>query len=67
MAERLRVSRIHRLKRDANRDAKWWKKNGGTEVKVVGVQGQWKASAFMEMSPFAKFCSLEAKRDSANG
>lgn len=63
---RLFCTRFFRRKKDAERAATWFKKHGATWLKMTEVDfyGKWRVRCRIEVSQFAKFCALEAKRES---
>lgn len=59
-------NRFYELKKDANREAAWMKKNGGTYVTVVRVSCNilWRVRCKLPLTVLAKFCAREAFMES---
>ena len=64
MRNALFVSRFRQTKKEADRDAKWFRRHGGKFVSVTGSRGgPWRVRAKMPIAEFAKFCTVEAHRE----
>jgi len=48
---------------DAEKVAKWMRDNGGKEVEITGVRGLWAVRANIATSDYAKFCSIESRKE----
>ena len=67
LSEALWCSRFREYKREADRDANWMRRNGGTHVKVSGKRGgPWEVRAKISACEFVKFVAIEAKREQGN-
>lgn len=58
----LECSRHHHYKRDADRDARWWRRRGGKMVVVRREFDGWVALGTVPVESFSKFCCIEARR-----
>ena len=65
---RLFCTRFFHLRKDALRASRWFERHGATSLTLVRVRvllnDKWRVRCQIEVSLFAEFCALEAKRES---
>ena len=55
-------SRFSTSKEDAKRDSNWLARNGADHISIYGTRGAWRVRALVDVTTFARFVSIEAKR-----